>query len=88
MQIRPGDKPGDLYWSGTDEFGVAAQGKFTGAEFQFYSEGRGQDAVHEISIKYPDNVRHGDEIFNESKIILIGEWEWEEFKNFAKNLAP
>jgi len=76
-------KQGDIKW--LDE--NSAEGRLSGIRFQYSKSGYGNDAIHKITAKFHGSVRHQRKFLNESQLIIMGEWEFSEFKSFVASLG-
>jgi len=76
-------RQGDVEWLDAN----TAEGKLSGNRFEYSRLGYGNDAVHEITVKFHGSLRHEGKFLSESKVIIIGEWEFSEFKTFVASLG-
>lgn len=76
-------KQGDLEWLDAN----TAKGELSGNRFEYSHSGYGNDAIHEITVKFHGSLRHEGKSITESKLIIMGEWEFSEFKTFVASIG-
>lgn len=76
-------KQGDIEWLDAN----TAKGELSGNRFKYSHSGYGNDAIHEITVKFHGSLRHEGTTMTESKLIIMGEWEFSEFKTFVASIG-
>lgn len=64
----------------------SAEGKRSGIVFEYAKSGYGNDAIHKITARFHGSVRHEGKSLTQSELIIVGAWEFSEFKTFVTSL--
>jgi hypothetical protein len=74
---------GDLEWIGEN----SARGRMSGVRFEFSTSGYGNDKLQTITVRFNGAFMQDGKLLKESTLVIRGEWEFEDFKNFVVSLC-